>query len=108
MKLYWLPIMYIMFLFFLLIFLFFPLFFEEEFEAKLKKEESENDTGWFFLTVPPNFQYRNEKWLEVLFHEIFDVQEILVGWTTFLLISAVHGPLAELLYLSLFVVVPLW
>ena len=87
MKLYWLPIMYIMFLFFLLIFLFFPLFFEEEFEAKLKKEESENDTGWFFLTVPPNFQYRNEKWLEVLFHEIFDVQEILVGWTTFFFLA---------------------
>ena len=36
-----------------------------------------------FLTGPPNFQYQNEKTTgsqsEILFHEIFDVQKIVIG-----------------------------
>ena len=51
--------------------------------------------GGFFLTVPPNFQYQNEKQMgsqsEVLFHEIPDVQKILVGWTTFFFLALKFG-----------------
>ena len=38
-----------------------------------------------FLTVPSNFQYQMKTMgsqSEALFHEILDVQKILVGWTT--------------------------
>ena len=47
----------------------------------------------FFLTVPPNFQYQNEKrWAaNQRFCSMFDVQMILVGWTTFLFLALKFG-----------------
>ena len=47
-----------------------------------------------FLTVPPNFQYQNEKrWAasQRLFHEILFVQKILVGRTTFFFLALKFG-----------------
>ena len=49
----------------------------------------------FFLTVPPNFQYQNEKTMgsqsEILFHEILDVKKILFGSTTFFFLALKFG-----------------
>ena len=48
-----------------------------------------------FLTVPPNFSVPKWKTMgsqsEILFHEILDVQKILVGWTTFFFLALKFG-----------------
>ena len=47
------------------------------------------------FNVPPNFQYQNEKTMgsqsKNLFHEILDVQKILVGWTMFFFLALKFG-----------------